>query len=91
MVIGQRMMALTGWPLRLGGVKRAPEATRRAGVTRSGCVEETTRRTLTDPEVESSTSNTTVPLLTPLRARLDGKVAEPWRNKRGVPSSSLVL
>jgi hypothetical protein len=91
MTMGQRMMAFTGWPFFLGGVKRAPEATRRAAETRSGWVEDTTRRMLTEPEVDSSTSKVTVPRVTPLRESELGKEAEPWRRRRGVPSSSLVL
>ncbi len=89
--MGQRMMARTAWPFFFGAVNLAPEATRRAGETSSGWVDETTRRMLTEPEEESSTSKVTVPRLTPLRAKDDGKLAEPWRSRRGVPSSSLAL
>ena len=89
--MGQRMMTFTGWPLRLGGVNRAPEATRRAGEISSGWVAETTLRMMTVPLVESSTSKVTVPRFTPLRAREEGKVVEPWLRRRGIPSISLVL
>lgn len=84
-------MALTAWPLRVGGVKRALAATFRAGSTSSEWVEEITLRTLTEPVVESSTSKMTVPLFTPLLESEDGKDVDPWRSKRGVLSSSVVL
>jgi hypothetical protein len=77
MVMGQFMTALTGWPLRCGTVKRALDAMRLAGATRSGCVDETTRRMDTEPEVESSTSKVTVPWLMPKRATDDGKGVDP--------------
>jgi hypothetical protein len=89
-VIGQRITALTGLPLRVGTVNLAEPAIRRAGETNSEWVAETTRRTLTRPLVLSSTSKFTVPCVTPRRASDDGKAADPWRSKRGFESSSLI-
>ncbi len=45
----------------------------------------------TEPDVDSSTSRITVPLLIPCLESEVGNVAEPWRSRRGVPSSSFVL
>lgn len=88
MTMGQFMTALTGFPLRSGGVKRAPDATRRAEATSSGWVEDTTFRMRTAPDGEIEILNTTVPRLTPLRASDEGKVAEPCLITRGILSSS---
>jgi len=87
-VIGQRITALTAWPLRVGGVNRDAAAMRRAPTTNSSWVVEITRRTDTAPRGLSSTSNTTVPVVIPCLASDAGNAADPWRNNRGVASSS---
>ena len=53
-------------------------------------MDDTTRMMFTAPLVDISISNTTVPRRTPLLASDAGKVADPWRSRLGMPSSSVV-
>lgn len=85
-MIGQVITALTGFPWRVGGVKREPLAIRFASGMSAECVDEDTDRNWLFPDGRIVTRTTTRPLVAfPM---LRGNVTEGFLRSRGFLSSS---